>query len=353
VRPVVSCGRATRSTCPTPEQVSDAVRRVLAKNDEQVIFGSSCFEYANGGLGRPQAGCFNKHLHVDARANIIPCGYVKLPLGNLARNRLTDVFHGPRLTALRDLLPATICRTCEYFQQCRGGCRACATGWGFAAGEPDVYCPVSRSVSRHTYFSGAEGEYKIAYQPPGRIEIESSRTGDVVVFGPGGAWHSVGQVPAPGSVGLENQGAVVASNSGSCFIERIDEAGESASAGECPPTLVDISGFRICHLGRLGRQLSSETIAVLKPLDVIVGIYGGSEAAALGQKTIQDSMRSLGARILIPIPIHPDVHKSIECSLLLQSQRKVHRFSHVARVDLNTLPEDPEVWLFWNRPGTA
>ncbi len=307
IRPVVPSGRANQAMCPTPEQLAQAVKTVIEVGKERpVSFSPSCFEFIHGAPAEPKSACTGKILHIDPNGDISPCGYVKVPLGNLAQHRLPDVFYGARLNALRSLPLPQVCSACDYVKYCHGGCRACVLKWGFRADEPDTYCPIAAERSRQPYVSGASGGCQIAYQGRGLVELKSLRTGESVVLQP----------------------------------ERDRD----------PGFVVEMGGLRVYYVSNLDTLPIEEDIEVLAPLDVVVALFDGSQACTLSSSILSGLMRRLGARILIPIPAADDDKEAFSD---LQAGGKVHRFSgNRVCVDLNSLPQKTETWILTSEGGT-
>lgn len=333
IRPVVPSGRAGRELCVSPERLADAVRRVIdLSSDHQVMFGSSCFEFLQGTERKLQAGCFNKHLHVDPHGNVVPCGYVKLPLGNLSRVRLPEIFYGPRLNALRALPLPAVCSACEYRLECHAGCRACALGWGLRLGEPDTYCSIAASRPRLEYAPGTYGKYRITQHGGDCIEIESLTADGHVLFDPPAVGPDFAGTPAGRVLRLHTSEPVDRIDSDFCSVEGV---GLTETAGLI---VVEFDGLRFCHLGRFDRALTEDEIASVRPIDALIGSGGGST------ERISANLRLFGARIFLPIH---GLEATNRCTRGLPSSGvRVRRFAgSQILLDLNTLPQEPEVWL--------
>ncbi|MFC1834917.1 radical SAM protein, partial [Thermodesulfobacteriota bacterium] len=372
IRPVVPSGRANQAMCPTPEQLAQAVKTMIALGKKrQVSFSPSCFEYVYGAPAEPRSGCPGKILHIDHFGNISPCGYVRVPLGNLANHRLPEVFYGARMNALRRLPLPDVCSPCDYVEYCHGGCRACVLQWGLRADEPDTYCPITAGRTRRAYVSGAVGDYQITYQRRGLIgliEIKSLPTGESVLLrthddrsnpaessqrkraqepnDAAGSWfielHTSGNYRSVDLSAAENI------NAGFCSIQsvRISRAHETGLGSGSPLFVVDLDGFRICCLSSPDRVLSGEEIGVLAPVDLVIALFDGSQARFVSGSTLPGMMRLLGARILIPIPVEDEDWGSFPTPV---AGGKVHRFpENRVFVDLNSLPQKPEVWILTN-----
>lgn len=352
IRPVVPAGRASRDLCPSSEQLAAAVKQVTALSQrQQVTFGSSCFQYLQG-VGMPMGGCFTRHLHVDPRGNIIPCGYVKLPLGNLERNRLPEVFYGPRLNALRRQALPSFCLSCEHANTCRGGCRACAIGSGLRSDEPDTYCPRSRRDEAQTYVSGATGAHRITYSRSGVLELMPNVSKSQSVSNL--ARDRSGKLYDP------NSNVVVFDENGVCISKpnpanspspiQVIWRSELPLWAENEPgfVVVEFDGFRFCHFGRLKFGLTDDNVAALAPIDAVLGIAGEVPDEA----TLAQTAQKLGTKIFIPLFPQCDDLKTWRAALRLR--RGVRFFpDDYAFVDLNTLPRELEIWLFGGEQHSA
>jgi radical SAM protein with 4Fe4S-binding SPASM domain len=73
---------------------------------------------------------------------ILPCRRLPVPLGNVRRDRLREIWAAsPVLEALRDKTRYHgKCGSCKRWALCRG-CRAIAYAWSRAQGAPDFLAP--------------------------------------------------------------------------------------------------------------------------------------------------------------------------------------------------------------------
>lgn len=65
--------------------------------------------------------------YIDPVGNVAPSGYLveKLPAGNIRKKSFKEIWdNGPGFKVMRNLDGNEHCNPCEYFQACRGGCRA-------------------------------------------------------------------------------------------------------------------------------------------------------------------------------------------------------------------------------------
>jgi AdoMet-dependent heme synthase len=92
----------------------------------------------------PRGGCAAgvSGLTLLPDGTILPCRRLPVPLGNVRRDRLREVWAAsPVLEALRDKTRyAGKCGSCPRWAQCRG-CRAIAYAWSRAQGTPDFLAP--------------------------------------------------------------------------------------------------------------------------------------------------------------------------------------------------------------------
>ncbi len=365
IRPVVPSGRASHELCPSAEQVAEVVKSAIAMSKyRQITFGSSCFEFLQGTTPSTQPGCFSKHLHVDALGNLVPCGYIKLPLGNLVTHRLTEVFYGARMNALRTLNVPDTCSSCGHLSNCLGGCRACAVGWGLRSDEADLYCPLSVSSARKPYVSGSAGKYSIrcrdgfielqSASKPGLVILDPRRKSsrlieqqeDVVVLDRDGIWSKKHQLQTPlGASNVNRKRAVDIINYDFCSIQLInrDESLISGGVYQSPIAVIEFDGFRFCYIGGLTRSLSHDEISALMPVDVLLCLYDDAHTCAFNNAKTMDMMKLLGAQILIPVPSKEDMASLIALHL----GENVKKFIDTpANVDVNNLPREREIWLF-------
>jgi AdoMet-dependent heme synthase len=60
---------------------------------------------------------------VDPWGNLRPCSHSPAIIGSLHTATITDLWHSPRMSAWRDLMPSP-CMSCAAYSDCHGGCRA-------------------------------------------------------------------------------------------------------------------------------------------------------------------------------------------------------------------------------------
>lgn len=95
-------------------------------------------------------GCFagKSMLHVEPNGDVLACGMLERPVGNIRFSRLGDIWAGaPILSRLRhrDLLKGS-CGGCFHREIC-GGCRGRAYGLFDDEQEEDPYCPMSTKTA--------------------------------------------------------------------------------------------------------------------------------------------------------------------------------------------------------------
>lgn len=109
---------------PTPEQTRQSIRRV-----QELIQSGAPVKY---GIGVPQCfieneseGCLAgvAYASIDPWGNMRPCAHSPTIAGSLRETSMQEIWHGPQMTAWRDLMPAD-CVSCTAYSVCHGGCRA-------------------------------------------------------------------------------------------------------------------------------------------------------------------------------------------------------------------------------------
>jgi radical SAM protein with 4Fe4S-binding SPASM domain len=84
----------------------------------------------------------NLYCHIDSRGDVYPCSFLKREFkgGSIRTESLKSIWlNSAAFRKFRSLPGNDVCRQCEYFSSCRGGCRARAAA-GENANSVDPYC---------------------------------------------------------------------------------------------------------------------------------------------------------------------------------------------------------------------
>lgn len=85
--------------------------------------------------------CGKLSLCIKPNGDITPCAYMNLPLGNILKDGLLDVWqNSPVLYQLRHKEPKGKCVKCPSFKQCLGGCSSAAYNTSGCIDSPDPHC---------------------------------------------------------------------------------------------------------------------------------------------------------------------------------------------------------------------
>jgi len=90
--------------------------------------------------------CGRLHLHIAANGETAPSGFLldNYASGSLRKSGLKEIWEqGAGLVRIRDIYGPEICRKCENFQFCRGGCRSHAYLEFEDMAFPDPACPLA------------------------------------------------------------------------------------------------------------------------------------------------------------------------------------------------------------------
>ncbi len=91
--------------------------------------------------------CGHLHCHINSEGVVSASGYVSgvLPAGNVREKSLKELWdsgHGFKI--LRGNPGNNVCKKCDYFKSCRGGCRSRTYATIAALTEPDPLCLIAR-----------------------------------------------------------------------------------------------------------------------------------------------------------------------------------------------------------------
>jgi hypothetical protein len=113
-----------------------------------------------------------------------------------------------------------------------------------------------------------------------------------------------------------------------------------------PVFVVEMGGLRVCYLSSPDNLPSEKEIEALAPVDAVIALFDEAQSRSLNGSTLSGLMRQIGARILIPVPVVDENWRSFPA---LQAGEKVHQFpDNRVYVDLNSLPQKPEIWILTN-----
>lgn len=90
------------------------------------------------------------HCHISSEGVVSASGFVShtLPAGNVREQPLKELWHsGHGFRILRGNPGNNICKSCDYFRSCRGGCRARTYATIGALTEPDPLCMIARQAA--------------------------------------------------------------------------------------------------------------------------------------------------------------------------------------------------------------
>ena len=93
--------------------------------------------------------CGHLHCHVSSDGVVSASGFVSgtLPAGNLRESGLREIWNtGHGLKLLRSNPGNNVCKACEHFRSCRGGCRSRTYATISALTEPDPLCKIAREA---------------------------------------------------------------------------------------------------------------------------------------------------------------------------------------------------------------
>ncbi len=110
----------------TDDQLKEAIHtiEIHRKNGAKAEFSvciPPCFTPSSS------EGCFAgvTYCVIDPWGNVRPCTHTPLICGNLLKQSIEEIWHGPEMQSWRDMIPAQ-CHSCLEFPKCHGGCRAAA-----------------------------------------------------------------------------------------------------------------------------------------------------------------------------------------------------------------------------------
>ncbi len=111
---------------PTDDQLKEAIHaiEIHRKNGARAEFSvciPRCFTPSSS------EGCLAgvTYCVIDPWGNVRPCTHTPLICGNLLKQSIEEIWHGPEMQSWRDMIPAQ-CHSCLEFPKCHGGCRAAA-----------------------------------------------------------------------------------------------------------------------------------------------------------------------------------------------------------------------------------
>lgn len=85
--------------------------------------------------------CGKLSLNLKSNADITPCGFIPIAIGNLLRDDLIEIWKGsPLLEKMRGKTPQGKCRKCGHYADCLGGCSARAFALTGDINNPDPHC---------------------------------------------------------------------------------------------------------------------------------------------------------------------------------------------------------------------
>jgi len=85
--------------------------------------------------------CGKLTLYLKANADITPCGFIPLRIGNLLKDDFKELWAAsPVLQSMRNKTPKGKCRKCKQYEDCWGGCTARAFAAGGDFNTPDPHC---------------------------------------------------------------------------------------------------------------------------------------------------------------------------------------------------------------------
>lgn len=93
--------------------------------------------------------CGHLHCHISSDGVVSASGFVSgtLPAGNVRETPLREIWNsGHGLKLLRSNPGNNICKSCEHFRSCRGGCRTRTYATISALTEPDPLCKIAREA---------------------------------------------------------------------------------------------------------------------------------------------------------------------------------------------------------------
>ena len=93
--------------------------------------------------------CGHLHCHISSDGVVAASGFVSaaLPAGNVRDTSLREIWNtGHGLKLLRSNPGNNICKPCEHFRSCRGGCRTRTYASISALTEPDPLCRIAREA---------------------------------------------------------------------------------------------------------------------------------------------------------------------------------------------------------------
>jgi len=85
--------------------------------------------------------CGKLTLYLRANADVTPCGFIPISIGNLLKDDLKELWTtSPVLQSMRNKTPKGKCRKCKQYEDCWGGCTARAYALRGDFNAPDPHC---------------------------------------------------------------------------------------------------------------------------------------------------------------------------------------------------------------------
>ncbi|MFH1287449.1 MAG: GeoRSP system radical SAM/SPASM protein [bacterium] len=89
----------------------------------------------------PGSSCGKLSLAIKPNADVTPCGFMPITIGNILKDELSDIWkNSPVLQKLRNKKPQGKCIACGSYQECLGGCSARAYAVSGNFNQPDPHC---------------------------------------------------------------------------------------------------------------------------------------------------------------------------------------------------------------------
>jgi len=85
--------------------------------------------------------CGKLSLHIGPDADITPCGFIPLSIGNILKDDFDEIwFSSPVLQKMRSKTPQGKCKGCGIYDDCLGGCTARVYAMTGTFDQPDPHC---------------------------------------------------------------------------------------------------------------------------------------------------------------------------------------------------------------------